>query len=65
MQDIVNWIQGLPPGLFNHFIFSPWPPADDLLASGNSAIQQVWSTTWGGTYFAGTWWQGPKVPSQH
>jgi hypothetical protein len=64
MQKLVDWLNGLPPGMLTHFCFSPWAPSDDLLSSGNAAIQQVWKSSWGNTHFAGTWWKGPKVPSQ-
>jgi hypothetical protein len=64
MQRLVDWINGLPAGRFTHFVFSPWAPADDLLASGSSAIQQVWRKNWGNTHFAGSWWTGGRVPSQ-
>jgi len=63
MQRLIDWINGLPPGLFTDFVFTPWS-SDDLLSSGNAGIQQVWRQNWGGTHFAGTWWHGPKVPSQ-
>ena len=64
LQHMIDWINALPTGLFTHFVFSPWPAADDLLSSSNSAIQQVWIKNWGSTHFAGNWWNGPKVPSQ-
>ncbi|MDB4964721.1 MAG: hypothetical protein JWN44_410 [Myxococcales bacterium] len=64
MQGLVDWLNGLPPGLLSFFVYSPWAPADDVLASGNTAIQQVWHDSWANTFFAGSWWKGPKVPSQ-
>jgi hypothetical protein len=64
MHDMIGWIEALPPGQLTHFVLSPWAPADDLTASGNSGVEQVWNQRWGGTRFAGTWWKGPKVPTQ-
>jgi hypothetical protein len=48
MQHLVDWNASLPAGQFTHFLFSPWAPADDLIASGNSAIQATWKQSWGG-----------------
>ncbi len=64
MQDLIDWLNGQPSGLVHFFVFSPWEPADDLMVSGNAAIQQVWMSSWGKTHFEGSWWKGPKVPSQ-
>ena len=64
MQHLVDSINALPPGEFTHFVFSPWTPADDLTSSSNAAIQNVLKQSWGGTRFEGSWWKGPKVPSQ-
>jgi hypothetical protein len=64
MQNLIDWLNGQPSGLVHFFVFSPWEPADDLMASGNAAIQQVWVSSWGKTHFGGSWWKGPKVPSQ-
>jgi hypothetical protein len=64
MKDLINWMNSLPAGLFHHFIFSPWQPADDLTSSNNGAIQQVWHASWGDTHFNGAWYGGPPVPSQ-
>ncbi len=64
MQHLVDWIASLPAGQFTHLVFAPWAPADDLLAPGNEAILAVWTKSWGSSYFAGSWWRGPAVPSQ-
>jgi hypothetical protein len=64
MQKLVDWIASLPAGQFTHLVFAPWEPADDLLAPGNEAILAVWKKSWDSSYFAGTWWKGPRVPSQ-
>jgi hypothetical protein len=63
MQRVVGWIDSLGPD-FTHFCFSAWSPADDLLAPGNQAIQNVWRARWSGTHFSGVWWKGSPVPSQ-
>jgi hypothetical protein len=66
-QDCITWISSLG-SLFVYAVWSPWEPADDLLAPGtNPAEQAVWKNMWGTTHFQrslGNWYQGSSTPSE-
>ena len=66
-QDCITWINSLG-SLFAYTVWSPWPPADDLLAPDTDPAEQtVWKTMWGQTHFQrslGNWYHGNNTPSE-
>ncbi len=53
-------MNSLPKGLFLWADWSDDAPADDLETAGaNPAEQAAWTSAWGKTRFAGSWWKGP------
>jgi len=59
----IAWINAQPPGFFLWSLWSDDAPADDIVTPGaNPGEQAAWTSAWGGTHFAGTWWTGNAPP---
>jgi hypothetical protein len=59
----IAWMNSLPAGLFLWTAWSDDAPADDIVTAGaNPNEQAAWKSTWLGTRFAGSWWNGTPPP---